>query len=142
MLGNATPEQVRALREYGFNLGVAFQLMDDLLDFTGDAAALGKPVGGDLREGKLTLPVIRLMEVGDPRARALVADIVRERTVTIERWAELVPAARVSPARSSSPTARANEYAEAARDYLGAFPAGPERDALAALAEYVLHRDR
>ena len=55
MLGNATPEQVRALREYGFNLGIAFQLMDDLLDFTGDAAALGKPVGGDLREGKLTL---------------------------------------------------------------------------------------
>ena len=89
MLGNAPPEQVRALREYGFNLGVAFQLMDDLLDFTGDAAALGKPVGGDLREGKLTLPVIRLMEVGDARARALVADTVRERTVTIERWAEL-----------------------------------------------------
>ena len=89
MLGNATPEEVRALREYGFNLGIAFQLMDDLLDFTGDAAALGKPVGGDLREGKLTLPVIRLMEVGDARARALVADIVRERTVTIEKWAEL-----------------------------------------------------
>ena len=89
MLGNATPEEVRALREYGFNLGIAFQLMDDLLDFTGDAAALGKPVGGDLREGKLTLAVIRLMEVGDTRARALVADMVRERTVTIEKWAEL-----------------------------------------------------
>jgi len=61
MLGTATPEQLRALRDYGFHLGIAFQLMDDLLDFTGDSAALGKPVGGDLREGKLTLPVIRLL---------------------------------------------------------------------------------
>src|SRR4030095_13756423 len=55
MLGESTSEQQGALRDYGFNLGIAFQLMDDLLDFTGDAAALGKPVGGDLREGKVTL---------------------------------------------------------------------------------------
>ena len=47
-----------ALREYGFNLGIAFQLVDDLLDYTADAAALGKPIGGDLREGKVTLPII------------------------------------------------------------------------------------
>ena len=141
MLGNAPPDHVRALREYGFNLGVAFQLMDDLLDFTGDAAALGKPVGGDLREGKLTLPVIRLMEVGDARARALVADIVGERTVTIERWAELCQLLASYQALEFA-SQRANEYAEAARDYLGAFAPGPERDALAGLAEYVLTRDR
>jgi len=141
MLGSAPPDQVRALREYGFNLGVAFQLMDDLLDFTGDAAALGKPVGGDLREGKLTLPVIRLMEVGDARARALVADTVRERAVTIERWAELCQLLASYEALEFA-NQRANEYAEAARDYLGAFAPGPERDALAGLAEYVLTRDR
>ena len=141
MLGNATPEEVRALREYGFNLGIAFQLMDDLLDFTGDAATLGKPVGGDLREGKLTLPVIRLMEVGDARARALVADIVRERTVTIEKWAELCGLLESCEALDFA-SRRANEYAEAARDYLGGFPPGPERDALTALADYVLTRDR
>ena len=141
LLGAATPEQGRALREYGFNLGIAFQLMDDLLDFTGDAAALGKPVGGDLREGKLTLPVIRLMEVGDARARALVGDVVRERTVTIEKWAELCGLLESCGALDFAGR-RANEYAEAARDYLGVFPPGPERDALAALAEYVLTRDR
>jgi octaprenyl-diphosphate synthase len=141
MLGNATPDQVRALREYGFHLGIAFQLMDDLLDFTGDAAALGKPVGGDLREGKLTLPVIRLMEIGDARARALVADIVRERAVTIEKWAELCALLESCEALEFA-ARRANEYAEAARDHLTAFPPGPERDALAALAEYVLTRDR
>jgi len=141
MLGNATPDEVRALREYGFNLGVAFQLMDDLLDFTGDAAALGKPVGGDLREGKLTLPVIRLMQNGDTRARALVAEIGRERTVTIEKWAELCQLLESCDSLDFA-SRRANEYAESARGYLGAFPPGPERDALTALADYVLTRDR
>ena len=126
MLGDATPEQVRALRDYGFNLGVAFQLMDDLLDFTGDAAALGKPVGGDLREGKLTRPVIRLMQVGDSRARALVTDIVRERSVTIEKWAELCQLLESCEALDFA-SRRAMEYAETARNYLDPFPPGPSR---------------
>jgi octaprenyl-diphosphate synthase len=62
MLGGVTPEQQAALRDYGFNLGIAFQLVDDLLDYTANAAALGKPIGGDLREGKVTLPIIRLLQ--------------------------------------------------------------------------------
>src|SRR5688500_1579974 len=78
MLGNTTTDQVRARREYGCKPGIACQLMDDLLDFTGDTDALGKPVGGDLREGKLTLPVIRLMRSGGPEARALVTEIVKD----------------------------------------------------------------
>jgi octaprenyl-diphosphate synthase len=141
MLGNATPEQVRALREYGFKLGVAFQLMDDLLDFTGDTDALGKPVGGDLREGKLTLPVIRLMHTGGPEARALVTEIVRERSVTLERWAELCRLLADHGALEFA-TRRAMEFAESARGHMDAFAPGPERDALTALADYVLTRDR
>ena len=70
MLGSATPEQERALEEYGISLGMAFQLVDDLLDFTGDESALGKPVGGDLREGKMTLPIIRLLQRADGDRRA------------------------------------------------------------------------
>jgi octaprenyl-diphosphate synthase len=141
MLGTATAEQIRALREYGFNLGVAFQLMDDLLDFTGDAAALGKPVGGDLREGKLTLPVIRLMQTGDALVRELVAEIVRERNVTLDRWAELCRLLDEHGALEFA-SRRAMEYGETARGYLSVFPPSHERDALAALAEYVLTRDR
>ena len=141
MLGTATPDQVRALREYGFKLGVAFQLMDDLLDFTGDTAALGKPVGGDLREGKLTLPVIRLMRSGDSAAHALVTEIVRDRSVTLDRWAELCRLLAEHGALDFA-TERANEFAESARQHMEAFPPSPERDALVALAEYVLTRDR
>ena len=69
MLGPApTREQEDALWDYGLNIGMAFQLVDDLLDFTGEEDALGKPVGGDLREGKMTLPVIHLLASGE-RAR-------------------------------------------------------------------------
>jgi octaprenyl-diphosphate synthase len=141
MLGTATVDQQRALREYGFNLGIAFQVMDDLLDFTGDATALGKPVGGDLREGKVTLPIIRLLAQSDPATRALIAGVVEERNVTIERWAEITRVLRQSGALEYAMT-RANEYALAARQKLSTFAPGPERDALAALADYVLLRDR
>jgi octaprenyl-diphosphate synthase len=115
--------------------------MDDLLDFTGDAQALGKPVGGDLREGKLTLPVIKLMQTDDAVAKQIVSDIVRERDVTIDRWAELC---RLLDQHGTLEFAsrRARQFGEAARDHLAVFPACPERDALAALAEYVLTRDR
>jgi octaprenyl-diphosphate synthase len=140
MLGTATAEQQMALREYGFNLGIAFQLMDDLLDFTGDTAALGKPVGGDLREGKVTLPVIRLL-TEQPGTRPLVQEIVDGRNVTEAQWAELVSLLRRSGALEYA-RERADASAANARQYLAGFPDGPEREALAALADFVLHRDR
>ncbi len=89
MLGEAGPEKQAALREYGFNLGVMFQLVDDLLDFTGEAEALGKPVGGDLREGKMTLPLIHLREHGGADAVALIRRIVTERHCSPADWARL-----------------------------------------------------
>ena len=75
------PEKEQALREYGFNLGVMFQLVDDLLDFTGVAESLGKPVGGDLREGKITLPIIHLLEHGGAEANELIRGAVHARHV-------------------------------------------------------------
>src|SRR5207247_4461339 len=81
MLGKISADQEQALREYGFNLGVAFQLVDDLLDFTGDASALGKPVGGDLREGKMTLPLIHLLQQGEEVGARIIRDIITARRV-------------------------------------------------------------
>ena len=71
MLGEVGVEKETALREYGFHLGVLFQLVDDLLDFTGEASVIGKPIAEDLREGKLTLPIIHLRDHGGPDAGAL-----------------------------------------------------------------------
>src|SRR5918994_2272682 len=76
MLAPTTPEQQQALWDYGFNIGVAFQIVDDLLDFTGEEVALGKPVGGDLREGKMTLPVIHMRDRGGARASAVLQKVV------------------------------------------------------------------
>ena len=69
MLGEAGSTREAELREYGFNLGIMFQLVDDLLDFTGESDTLGKPIGGDLREGKMTLPIIHLLRHGGARGR-------------------------------------------------------------------------
>src|SRR5204863_385859 len=91
LLGKVTPERQQALREYGFNLGIAFQLVDDLLDFTGDTEAVGKPIGSDLREGKVTLPLIHLLrQSSDGLGSRIVRDIIASRSVTPEQWAELL----------------------------------------------------
>ncbi len=71
MLADRPTAEVEALGEYGFKLGIAFQLVDDLLDLTGTVQSLGKPVASDLREGKITLPVIALMHRADPSVRAI-----------------------------------------------------------------------
>jgi octaprenyl-diphosphate synthase len=140
MLGTITREQQDALWEYGFNLGIAFQIVDDLLDYTADEVALGKPIGSDLREGKVTLPVIYALERGG-EARTIVEAIVRDRDVTRERWAELK---QLMADAQAVPRAvrQAQHYAEIAQQQLSTFPPSPERDALMALPEYVLSRDR
>src|SRR5580692_6719366 len=86
MLGTISKEQEAALQEYGFNLGIAFQLVDDLLDFTGDAAALGKPIGADLREGKMTLPLIHLLQQDEEAGAAIVREVISSRTASAEQW--------------------------------------------------------
>jgi octaprenyl-diphosphate synthase len=142
MLGKVGPEKEAALREYGFNLGITFQLVDDLLDFTGDAQAVGKPVGGDLREGKVTLPLIHMLQQSpDGRAADIVREAIRSRTVAPEQWSELLRQLK-EHASIDYAQRRAIEFAERAKKPLYAFPPSSERDALLALPDYVLSRDR
>ncbi len=141
MLGEAGAEKQTALREYGFNLGVMFQLVDDQLDFTGEAEALGKPIGGDLLEGKMTLPLIHLRDHGGPDAVALIHRIVRERQASSEEWTRLRQLMAEHRSLEYAQT-RAVGFGEAAKRNLAIFPDRPERDALMALADYVITRDR
>jgi octaprenyl-diphosphate synthase len=141
MLGETTPEQQRALWEYGFNLGVAFQVVDDLLDYTADEAALGKPIGGDLREGKVTLPIIRLLQRGGEPASAVIHRVVESRAVSPEQWRDIRRMLGETDAIESAYNV-AVDYAKAAKSHLQVFPRSPERDALVALPDYVLMRDR
>jgi octaprenyl-diphosphate synthase len=141
MLGSVTAEQRVALRDYGFNLGIAFQLVDDLLDYTADAEALGKPVGGDLREGKVTLPIILLLRRGGEEADRLIRQVVNDRAVGPDQWREIL---RLLTEHRSTDQAyeSALEYATRAKSCLSAFPSSQERDALLALTDYVVSRDR
>jgi len=141
MLGEVDEAKQIALREYGFSLGVLFQLVDDLLDFTGEAEALGKPIGGDLREGKITLPIIHLLKHGGPEADALIRRVVRERHITADEWSRLQ--GWLNEHRSIEYAyGRAVEFGESAKRHLRVFPPSPERDALTGLADYVITRDR
>lgn len=143
MLGATTGAQRAALRDYGFNLGVAFQLVDDLLDFTADQEALGKPVGQDLREGKVTLAAIHLLRRNGSagRARAIVRSTVENEAIDMAAWRELSSLLRENRSTEYA-YAKAVEYATAARECLDPFPPSAERSALLALPDYVLGRDR
>ena len=141
LLGRCTDEQQAALREYGLELGMAFQIVDDLLDYTADQSALGKPIGGDLREGKVTLPIIFLLERGGPEADDIVRCTVRDRRIEASDWQRLKHLLDETRAAERS-FARANEHAAKAKAHLQVFPPSLERDALLALPDYVLARDR
>lgn len=118
-----------------------FQLVDDLLDFTGAAAVIGKPVGGDLREGKITLPIIHLLEHGGAEASDLIRNAVRDRDVSAENWARIK--VMLADYRSLDYAYdRAVEFGETAKRQLRQFSPGREREALMGLADYVLLRDR
>ena len=141
MLGEMTPEQRTALREYGFNLGMAFQLVDDLLDYTADKSALGKPIGGDLREGKVTLPAILLLQRDGGRSSELIRGAVDDRTISQDDWNELKSLLHEHRAIEHAYD-RAVGYAASAKTCLDVFPPSPELDSLSALPDYVLARDR
>ena len=142
LLGKADSDRVQALREYGFNLGIAFQLVDDLLDFTGDTDAVGKPIASDLREGKVTLPLIHLLrQTNDGAGARIVRDTIASRSVSQEQWEELLHSLK-EHASIDYAYRRAVEFAERAKKHMYVFPPSAERDALLALPDYVLSRDR
>src|SRR5438132_2531177 len=140
MLGEAGEGREAALTSYGLNLGVCFQMVDDLLDFTADEKVLGKPVASDLREGKLTLPVIYLLRRGGDGAADLVSTVLADRGFERVSRDELVRAARENGALEEA-RAQAERYAAAARADLAGFERSPYREALQALPDFILARD-
>ena len=142
LLGKATPEQLTALREYGFNLGLAFQLVDDVLDYVADERALGKPIGGDLREGKVTLPIILLLQRGGADAAALIQRVVASGQVTVDEWRTIKDLLSAHGAIDATFERAVSHVERAKKELSSAFGPSPERDNLIALADYLLSRDR
>jgi octaprenyl-diphosphate synthase len=140
ILGGASEQQQTALRDYGLNLGTAFQLIDDLLDFTSSEEALGKAAGADLLGGKVTLPLIYLCDA-EPNAREMVQTVLREGKYSSVKPQDLLDAIIRSGALKQA-QARANEYAESACTALEVLPDSDYSESLRALPTYILNRDR
>lgn len=139
ILGGAETEARSALRDYGMHVGCAFQLIDDLLDFTATDMALGKPSGVDLLEGKLTLPLIYLIE-SNPAWRDAVIEVMRAGSYEPASRLDLQRAADASEATERA-RMRALEYAEAARSAIQVLPASRFRDALISIPSYIIERE-
>jgi len=140
ILGEVGDTREAALSEYGLNLGLCFQMVDDLLDFTAEEKTLGKPVANDLREGKVTLPMIFLLQKGGRAARDKVKAVLDDRAFARVTRDELVRLARDCGALEEA-RGLAERYADEARESLAVFEPSPYRDALESLPGFVLARD-
>jgi len=140
MLAGVGEEKERALASYGLNLGICFQMVDDLLDFTAEEKTLGKPVANDLREGKLTLPMIFLLRKAGPAALEKVRTVLEDRSFERITRDEIVRLARDHGALEEA-RVLAERYAEAARRDLQAFERSAYREALEVLPDFILARD-
>jgi octaprenyl-diphosphate synthase len=142
ILGGASPHAVEEMTEFGYNTGMAFQIQDDILDFVGEEKWLGKPVGTDLREGKVTLPVIFALQ--DARASerdALLGIYEKAGPLSVE---EIRRAREIIAGAGGFDRARSHamDYILRSRRNLEAMPAGRYKEALEALSAQIVDRSR
>jgi len=138
--GGATPDAQEKLGEYAWNLGMAFQLVDDVLDFTAREKTLGKPVGGDLREGKVTLPLVYALECATPAERRMVETILEQRSYDEAPFSRVL--GLLEKYRSIERVKeRAQTFTDKARSLISEFPDSPYQRALMAVTELVTERD-
>jgi len=128
-----------ALETYGMNLGIAFQLIDDVLDFSAEQAMLGKAIGDDFREGKITLPIILAFRRGDDEERVFWRRTLED----LQQTEDDLPRALELMTKHNALTdtvARAQHYGAIARDSLCLFGDGEEKRALDELIDFCIHR--
>lgn len=141
LAAGAPPERCRQLAGFGRHLGLAFQMMDDILDFTASESALGKPVGNDLREGKMTLPALYAYAGAAEPARASFLQVMREGAYNAVSFVEILDIVRRQGAIERA-LEEARREAALAAGCLPSLPASPYRDALELLPALVIERDR
>jgi len=141
ILSGRGEDMERAAKDFGFNLGVAFQLVDDALDYSAGSDVSGKPLGGDLREGKLTLPLIFYFQDLDSGERRVMAEKFERDELTEEDIRTVITQVREKGFAEKTRDA-AVKYAERAGSALASFPDGEEKAVLGQILEYVLARKK
>jgi len=141
ILGKVAPEQEQALADFGMELGIAFQLMDDLLDYTASEADFGKSIGHDLEEGKMTLPLIHALRQCSQQDRDQIAAIVEKDELSAQEFSWVTELVRRHGGIDYT-VERARGCVAACERYLSVFPDSACKRALLELAEYVVTRNR
>jgi len=141
LLGGVSAGQVDALTQYGLDIGVAFQISDDSLDFVANQDRLGKAIGADLREGKRTLPLIAMLARATPTESERVKSLLKRHDLDPDEINEIRRYV-VEHEGVEYALAQAHEYARSAKAALAAFPPSEERETLALVADFVVDRDR
>lgn len=139
VLADLSEERIEDLRRFGLNLGMAYQIIDDLLDFTADTKILGKPVANDLREGRVTLPLIYLLEKGEKRHQEMVDAVLQDRGFDRVSLEEIVGELESSGAFRRT-ARRAERYCEEARASLAVFSDSPARRSLNEVCDFITSR--
>ena len=137
LAAGGSPFSVKALREFGTAYGIAFQMRDDLLDLTADEATLGKPVGNDLRERKMTVPLVLALEAGDREFRSAVERFFTSDAPSTDALAAIVAGIRAQGGLSRTEAVLAG-YVERAQQALVPLGTAPARAELTALADALL----
>jgi octaprenyl-diphosphate synthase len=139
VISDAPKEKEKALADFGYNLGLAFQMVDDLFDYLMDTADLGKRVGADLREGKLTLPVIYALKQANPADREQIVKIVQNQDFSVEEFQILIALMKKYGGIAYTQK-KATARVDKAKEALSVFEPSTIKDSLFDIADYVVAR--
>jgi len=140
LIANVPLLKETALSNYGFNLGIAFQMVDDLLDYTLDTVTLGKEVGADLKEGKLTLPVIYSLKSADEKDRTRMENIIKNKNFSVNDFKTLIRMIDKYGGQLYTQNL-ATEYVQNAKEALAVFQNSKTKEILLMIADYTLSRN-
>lgn len=139
ILGKASKKEENYLAEYGANLGMSFQIIDDLLDFTGDEKTLGKPILCDLSEGRITLPLIYTLNNDGRENKKRVIELLKQKNQDRESLEEILKIVKSNGALDYTHK-KAEEFSHKSREIISQFPKSAQQEALSLLSEFILKR--
>ena len=141
ILGNAQDKEENILVDFGTSLGMTFQIIDDLLDFTGDESTLGKPILSDLREGRITLPLIYTLQNDGRENRNRILDLLKKKELDKSSLEEILHTVQSNGALDYT-YRKAEKFSNHSKELLQHLSPSVPRDALSLFPDYILHRNK
>jgi len=141
IIAGAQLADIQSLKDFGFNMGIAFQIVDDILDYTSTVEKVGKPIGNDLREGKITLPLIYALTCLDKKERDRLEHLFKDGDPSESDYLGVVDLVKANGAIKRC-RKDAQDYAEYAETYLDYFPDSPVKESLFGLNQFIVNRNQ